>query len=157
MAQWRQSTTGRPLEKRALNLKISSVGIKDFGDSRGYSPLDLVIAARATSLSEAFCWLEEKLLPPKEDIEIDLDKIMEAQDAPKTVPEDTLGTDDEQPEEKSAKERIEELLKSIGRRSGSTVTDARLGTDACSQFRPRSRGVWLPVWRDRLAQNLSDG
>jgi hypothetical protein len=78
VAQWRQSTTGRPLEERALNLKISSVGIKDFGDGRGYSPLDLVIAARATNLSEAFCWLEEKLLPPKEDIEIDLDKIMEA-------------------------------------------------------------------------------
>jgi hypothetical protein len=38
---------------------------------------------------------------------------MEAQDAPKTAPEDDLGADD-QPKEKSAKERIEELLKSIG-------------------------------------------
>jgi hypothetical protein len=37
VAQWRQSTTGRPLEERALNLKISGVGIKDFGDGRGYS------------------------------------------------------------------------------------------------------------------------
>jgi hypothetical protein len=49
VAQWRQSTTGRPLEERALNLKISGVGIKDFGDGRGYSPLDLVVAARASS------------------------------------------------------------------------------------------------------------
>jgi AAA domain/Bifunctional DNA primase/polymerase, N-terminal len=114
VAQWRRSTTGRPLEERALNLKISGMGIRDFGDGRGYSPLDLVIAARATSLSEAFCWLEEKLLPPKEGIEIDLDKIMEAQDAPKTAPEDDLGADDDQPKEKSSKERIEELLKSIG-------------------------------------------
>ena len=46
------------------------------------------MAARSSSLGEAFCWLEEKLLPPKEDIEIDLDKIMEAQDAPATAADD---------------------------------------------------------------------
>jgi hypothetical protein len=87
VAQWRESTTGRPLEDRALNLKISGVGIKDFGDGRGYSPIDLVMAARATGLSEAFCWLEEKLLPPKEDIEIDIDACAMAQDAPSIQPE----------------------------------------------------------------------
>jgi hypothetical protein len=90
VAQWRESTTGRPLEERALNLKISGAGIRDFGDGRGYSPIDLVMAARASSKAEAFCWLEEKLLPPKEDIKIDLDKIMEAQevrDAPPIAPE----------------------------------------------------------------------
>src|SRR5262249_46130410 len=41
-------------------------------------------------------------------------KILEAQDAPKTAPDDDLGADDEHPKEKSAKERKEELLKSIG-------------------------------------------
>jgi hypothetical protein len=98
VAQWRPSTEGRELEKRDLNLKISGLGIKDFGNNRGYSPLDLVMAARGTSLAEAFCWLEEKLLPPKEDIQIDLDKIMEAQDAPSIVTESDPG-DDEQPKE----------------------------------------------------------
>ena len=88
VAQWRESTTGKKLEDRSLNLKISGLGIKDFGDGRGYSALDLVMAARSSSLGEAFCWLEEKLLPPKEDIEIDLDKIMEAQDAPATAADD---------------------------------------------------------------------
>jgi hypothetical protein len=49
----------------------------------------LVMAARASGLSEAFCWLEEKLGPRKPDIEIDLDKIIEAQDAPSIEPGDS--------------------------------------------------------------------
>jgi AAA domain len=48
---------------RKLNLKISPLGIKDFGDSRGYSPLDLVMVARACSLSDAMTWLEERVRP----------------------------------------------------------------------------------------------
>jgi hypothetical protein len=60
VAQWRKSMTGRPLEERERNLKISGQGIRDFGDGRGYSPLDLVMAARAADLYEAFCWLDEK-------------------------------------------------------------------------------------------------
>ena len=87
VATWRQSTTGRPLEERAPNLRISGQGIKDFGDGRGYSALDLVMAARGTDLAEAFCWLEEKLLPQKPDIEIDIAACAEAQDAPSIVPD----------------------------------------------------------------------
>src|SRR5262249_53515606 len=46
VATWRASSTGRPNEQRDLNLKISGQhGIKDFGDDRTYSPLDLVMAA----------------------------------------------------------------------------------------------------------------
>ena len=86
VAIWRESTTGKPLDERNLNLSICSSGIKDFGDGKGYSPLDLVMAARGTGLAEAFCWLEEKLLPRKGDIEIDLKAIVEAQDAPKIAP-----------------------------------------------------------------------
>jgi len=63
VATWRPSMTGRPLEVRKLNLKISPLGIKDFGDSRGYSPLDLVMVARACSLSDAMTWLEERVRP----------------------------------------------------------------------------------------------
>jgi hypothetical protein len=40
------------------------------------------MAARACGLAEAFSWLEEKLPPQKPDIEVDFDKIIEAQDAP---------------------------------------------------------------------------
>jgi hypothetical protein len=63
VATWRPSMTGRPLEVRKLNLKISPLGIKDFGDSRGYSPLDLVMVARPCSLSDAMTWLEERVRP----------------------------------------------------------------------------------------------
>src|SRR5262245_7971237 len=58
---WRPSTTGRPAEQRKLNLKISKRGIKDFGTGKGYSPIDLVMAARGRSLDEAFAWLNERL------------------------------------------------------------------------------------------------
>jgi hypothetical protein len=65
VAQWRQSTTGKALEERDANLSICGSGIKDFGDDSTYSALDLVMASRSCSLAEAFCWLEEKLLPQK--------------------------------------------------------------------------------------------
>src|SRR5262249_21387035 len=71
VASWRPSSTGRPLEQRNRNLGIVGSGIKDFGTGRGYSPLDLVMAVRGTGLAEAFCWLEEKLLPGKTDVEVD--------------------------------------------------------------------------------------
>jgi AAA domain-containing protein/bifunctional DNA primase/polymerase-like protein len=64
VAQWRPSSTGRPLEQRNPNLKISPKrGIVDFGTGKGYSPLDLVMAARGYSLNEAFDWLQGKLGP----------------------------------------------------------------------------------------------
>jgi hypothetical protein len=91
----RPSTTGRPYEQRKRNLGIVSTGIKDFGIGKSYSPLDLVMAVRGTSLAEAFCWLEEKLLPQKPDVDVDWEKIGETRDAPKTVPEgDGGGSDD---------------------------------------------------------------
>src|SRR5262249_58040577 len=71
----RASLTGRPYEQRDRNLSIVTTGIKDFGTKKGYSALDLVMAVRGTSLAEAFCWLEEKLLPQKPGIEGDWDKI----------------------------------------------------------------------------------
>jgi hypothetical protein len=94
----RPSSTGRPYEQRRPNLGIVGTGIKDFGIGKSYSPLDLVMAVRNTSLAEAFCWLEEKLIPQKSDVEVDWEKIAETQDAPKTAPEDDDG-DDEQPKE----------------------------------------------------------
>jgi len=62
VAQWRTSTRhGTDLDKRDSNLKICSSGIRDFGDNRGYTPLDLVMAAKGIELKEAFDWLDEKL------------------------------------------------------------------------------------------------
>jgi hypothetical protein len=100
VATWRESTTGRSKEERDPNLRISSLGIKDFGDGRGYSPLDLVIAARACSLADAFEWLEERVSAKKPDIEIDWEKIAkgedvavsDAKDAPPIAPEDAPET-----------------------------------------------------------------
>jgi hypothetical protein len=59
IAIWRPSQN--PLEERRANLKISSKGITDFGTGKGYSPLDLVMAARACTLNEAFDWLTAQL------------------------------------------------------------------------------------------------
>jgi AAA domain/Bifunctional DNA primase/polymerase, N-terminal len=75
VATWRPSNTGRPLEKRKRNLSISGKGISDFGTGRGYSPLDLVMAARECTLSEALDWLSERLKPKGS--EIDFDKIIQ--------------------------------------------------------------------------------
>ena len=68
----------------------------DFGDSRGYSPLDLVMAARSCSLSEAFEWLEQRVSPKKAEIEVDWDKIAKADDAPPVTPDDNGENGDEQ-------------------------------------------------------------
>jgi AAA domain len=63
VATWRPSTHGRKKEERDLNLKISPLGIKDFGVLRGYSPLDLVMAAKSCSLADALEWLRERVRP----------------------------------------------------------------------------------------------
>jgi hypothetical protein len=58
---WRASTTGREPEKRHRNLKISPIGIKDFGANQGYTPLDLVMMADGSDLDTAFRFLSERL------------------------------------------------------------------------------------------------
>jgi hypothetical protein len=86
VAQWRTGTTGKTLEQRSLNLKISSKGIKDFGDNRGYSAIDLVMAARTCELWPAYLWLDERVRPKSNISDADLDKLIEAPDAPATEP-----------------------------------------------------------------------
>jgi hypothetical protein len=62
VATWRASNTGRPIENRKLNLKMSPRGIMDFGDGpRGYTALDLVKAARGCELDAAFSFLSDAL------------------------------------------------------------------------------------------------
>lgn len=63
VAHWRPSSSGRPQSKRATNLAISSDGIKDCGDGRGYTPIDLVMAACGADLESAFRWLQERVAP----------------------------------------------------------------------------------------------
>jgi hypothetical protein len=63
VATWRPSGTDQPIERRKRNLGISIRGIRDFGDDRGYSPIDLVVAARGLDFDEAYDWLE-KLVDP---------------------------------------------------------------------------------------------
>ena len=64
VATWRPSSTGRPDKVRKLNLKIVPAGIRDFGDGgvgngRGYTPLDLVMAAHDCDLDTAFKFLSD--------------------------------------------------------------------------------------------------
>jgi hypothetical protein len=62
VATWRESTTGRPKEDRKPNLQISGYrGIKDFGTGKGYSPINLVMAARACERHGAIEFLNERL------------------------------------------------------------------------------------------------
>src|SRR6516165_643956 len=76
VAQWRPSTThGTDLDKRDRNLKICSSGIRDFGDNHGYTPIDLVMAAKSCDLHEAVNWLDEKLGWSSGGPEIDIEAI----------------------------------------------------------------------------------
>ena len=64
VATWRPSSTGRPDKVRKLNLKIMPDGIRDFGDGgvgngRGYTPIDLVMAAHGCDLDTAFKFLSD--------------------------------------------------------------------------------------------------
>ncbi len=63
VAHWRPSSGGRALSDRATNLIISPAGIKDKGAEKGYTPLDLVMAARNENLDTAFRWLQERVAP----------------------------------------------------------------------------------------------
>src|SRR5262249_16634352 len=64
VATWRSSQN--ILVKRKSNLKISATkGIYDFGVGKGYSPIDLLMAARNCTLNEAFDWLTAQLGPGK--------------------------------------------------------------------------------------------
>jgi hypothetical protein len=60
VASWRQSSEGRPLEKRDRNLKIDPKGIVDFGDVK-YTPINLVTAATGCDRDAAARWLDERL------------------------------------------------------------------------------------------------
>ncbi len=60
VADWRSSCTNRPLAQRKQNLKIHREGIKDFGDDKTYSPIDLVMAAlNMGDCCQAFEWLAD--------------------------------------------------------------------------------------------------
>jgi hypothetical protein len=98
VAQWRRSTThGDDIDKRDLNLKISGHFIKDHGDGRGYSPLNLVMAAKGCDLSAAFDWLAEKTGFSLDAPEIDIEAIRakQAEDvAPESAKPDDFTDDD---------------------------------------------------------------
>lgn len=60
VADWRPSNTGRPIDRRKLNLKISAAGIVDFGDGpKGYTAIDLVQACGVAYGDAAFGWLAD--------------------------------------------------------------------------------------------------
>lgn len=61
VADWRPSSSGRPTHLRAPNLSIHPDGISDYGDSRTYTPLDLVMASLSMSLDQADTWLRQKI------------------------------------------------------------------------------------------------
>jgi hypothetical protein len=58
---WRPSSSGKSDDERARNLKISSLGIRDFGANQGYTPLDLVMRVLNCDLDSAFGFLAGRL------------------------------------------------------------------------------------------------
>jgi hypothetical protein len=63
-ASWRQSNTdpGKPLARRKRNLSFVSRGISDFGDGpKGYSPINVVMAAEGLGFGDAVDWLSTRL------------------------------------------------------------------------------------------------
>ena len=60
-APWRASNEGRPLELRKPNLKFHTTGIKDMGTDEGFTALDVVMAAKELTASDALVWLRAKL------------------------------------------------------------------------------------------------
>ncbi len=62
VAEWLRLNTGRPLDKRKLNLSIVPAGITDFGagDKGGLTAIDLVMRARDCGFDDAFAWLSER-------------------------------------------------------------------------------------------------
>jgi hypothetical protein len=65
VAHWRPSSSGRMLSKRKANLSISPDGIRDFGDDKPYTPIDLLMVACGADLDTAFRWLQERVAPSK--------------------------------------------------------------------------------------------
>jgi hypothetical protein len=61
VATWRPSSSGKAVHERGRNLRISSKGIRDFGDGRGYTPIDLVMAALGCAFNDAVAFLDAKL------------------------------------------------------------------------------------------------
>jgi hypothetical protein len=110
VATWRPSSTGRPNELRDPNLKISSRGIKDHGSGKGYSPINLVMAARNCDRSVAYEWLAERVFPKGP--EIDFDKIKETAESPSIEPDEPDGGDDTRADANPINE--DELAKLVG-------------------------------------------
>jgi hypothetical protein len=54
---WRGSGSGRPMQDRNPNLKVSPQGIVDFGADRSYTPIDVIMAARDCSYMAAVEWI----------------------------------------------------------------------------------------------------
>lgn len=57
VAEWRPSGSGRAFHLRHANLSFTTQGIRDFGDGRGYSPIDVVMEAHRVPAGAALEWL----------------------------------------------------------------------------------------------------
>lgn len=63
VAFWRGSNSGRAVHDRNPNLRATPSGIRDFGDDRPYTPLDLVMAARDCDFQAAADFLKGYVRP----------------------------------------------------------------------------------------------
>lgn len=61
VAEWRESGSGRAFHLRSANLNFTTRGIRDFGDGRGYTPIDVVMEALHFERDDAYVWLAKQL------------------------------------------------------------------------------------------------
>jgi AAA domain/Bifunctional DNA primase/polymerase, N-terminal len=85
VASFRPSLSGKKLEDRNLHLKIRRGSIKDFGENKGYSPIQLVMACLKLSFGEAVDWLRERVMPK---VDADFDAIIKNAQAKEEAKED---------------------------------------------------------------------
>src|SRR5262249_21956801 len=70
VATWRVPA-GADISRWDRNLKIMSSGINDFASGERFTPIDLVMKARACDAKEAVDWLHEKLYADTPEIDLD--------------------------------------------------------------------------------------
>jgi hypothetical protein len=91
---WRASGSGRADKDRARSLSITRRGIRDHGAGKGYSPIDLVMAALNLEAGSAFSWLEKALGMEQESAEV-IQITSRKKRNPDVAPEDDFEAEDE--------------------------------------------------------------
>ena len=71
VCSFRPSLSGKEMNDRNQHLSIRRGGIRDFGENKGYSPIQLAMVCLSLPFGEAVDWLRERVLPKGPDVDYD--------------------------------------------------------------------------------------